>query len=172
MGRDEWSQHRSYLNHTEFCNGFRWALTPDREDYAEAAVKGVAKEYADPDEQADFEETKKRIDGWPALRTQMLEHAQKITSEFNPYVAGFEMLRFHLSSDDISWLQEIVKADMVSRFKLNQWQEDVAQSVRKIDSELIKVREGKSTVKELRSAADTLKDIFSGRGYFNYGKSI
>lgn len=172
MSGDSWSQHRSYLNHTELSNGFRWALTPDREDYADAAIKVKSKEYPDVDEQADFEETKKRIDGWPALRMRILEHAQKITSDFMPYASGFDMLRTHLTNDAISWLQETVKADMVSRFKLDQWKKDVAQSVSKIDSELINVREGKSTIKELRSAADNLKDIFSGRGYFNYGKSI
>lgn len=172
MGDDEWSQHRSYLNHTELSNGFRWALTPDREDYADAAIKSMRKQYPDPDEQADFEETKKRIDGWPELKRQILDHAQKITSDFNPYAAGFKVLHSYLASDDITWLRDIVKADMVIRFKIDQWKRDMAQSANKIDDELINVRKGKTTIKDLRTVTDNLKDIFSGRGYFNYGESI
>lgn len=172
MSVDEWSQHRSYLNHTELSNGFRWALTPDREGYADAAIKGVRNKYTDSDEQADFEETKERIDKWPVLKKQILDHTQKITSDFNPYKSGFDVLHSYLSNDDISWLQDIVKTDMVIRFKLDQWKKDVAQSVNKIDNELVNVKEGKTTIKELRTSTDNLKNIFSGRGYFNYGESI
>lgn len=172
MTSDEWSQHRSYLNHTELSNGFRWALTPDREDYADAAIKGMNMQYSDPDEQGDFDETRKRIDGWPALREKILVHAKQITSYFNPFESAFNVLNLYLAAEDILWLRDIVKEDILTRFKIDQWKNDVIQTIKKIDIELKNVREGKSAVKDLRVATDNLKEVFSGRGYFNYGKSI
>jgi hypothetical protein len=170
---DEWSQYRSYLNHTELSNNFRWALDPDRAGYAEAAIKGKSKEpFTDIDEQNDFDETKKRINGWPDLRIKILDHARKVNANFNPYSLGFSILHSYLSSADIIWLQKIVREDMIIRFRLDQWNNDVAQSIAQIDNELINIKEGKSTIKALRTATDNCMNIFSGRGYFNYGHSI
>jgi hypothetical protein len=166
---DEWSQQRSYLNHTILSNKFRWALTPDRSKYAEAAIRGVDEnQFSDPDEQTDFIETKKRINSWNEIKQKLITHAKKITTEFNPHSSGFSLLSSSLPPSDISWIQEIVRNETFSKFGLEQWITNVEEAVERIDSEMDNIRKNKSTVRELRDATDELISVYSGKGYFNY----
>jgi|GEM_PF-2835448 len=165
IANDLWSQQRSYLNHTVLSNYFRWALTPDRAEYAKAAIGGN-KAYTEPDERDDFEEVKKRIDAWSDVRMQILDHMKKVSIEFNPYTSGLAFISSFLSQSDIIFLNEVVQNETVIKYKLEEWKSDIDKAMKKIDLELNNIRNNKSTIKDLRVAVDELICSFSERGYF------
>jgi len=164
---DAWSQERSSLNHDVLSNNyFRWALTPGRSGYAEAAIKGMAKDVFPSDEQTDFEKTKARLDAWPEIKSNILRLSNRATTEFDPDSTGFDTLSSLMSEEDVQWLREVNRREIIDRYRLDQWKLDVECAVEMIDSVFNNIRTNKSTIEALRSAVDRLIDIFSGKGYF------
>ena len=158
---DKWSQERSSLSHDILSsNYFRWSLTPGRSGYAEAAIKGMTKEAFPSDEQTDFEKTKERLDAWPEIKSKVLNLSNRAMTEFNPFSSGFDILSSFMSADDMKWLKEVSRHEMIDRSRLKQWETDVENAVKKIDSEFNNIRINKATIEELRAAVDDLIDIF------------
>ena len=164
---DAWSQERSSLNHAVLSNNyFRWALTPGRGGYAEAAIKGMTKDTFPSDEQTDFEKTKKRLDAWPEIKSKVLRLSNRATTGFDPDSTGFDILSSRMPEEDVQWLREVNRREIIDRYRLDQWKSDVECAVETIDSVFNNIRTNESTIAELQSAVDRLIDIFSGKGYF------
>jgi hypothetical protein len=164
---DKWSQERSSLSHDILSsNYFKWSLTPGRSGYAEAAIKGIAKDAFPLDERTDFQKTKERLDAWPEIKSKVLNLSNRVMTEFNPYLSGFDALSTFMSKDELQWFGEVIRYEVTDRCRLEQWKTDIESAVKKIDSEFNNIRTNKATIEELRSAVDNLIDIFSGKGYF------
>lgn len=167
---DKWSKERSSLNHDILSNNyFRWALTPGRSEYADAAIKGVDLLYDDADEQAEFKITKERIDAWPEIKSKIMNLLSRTITEFDPYSSGFDVLNSYMSNENIEWLREVISNRVIFKYRLRDWTTDVENAVNKIDLEMKNIRANKSTIENLRSSVDILISIFSMKGYYHAG---
>lgn len=181
---DPWNQHRSRLNHTEFGNRVLgiWADS-SRWDAVIAHMSQAGESWSQASRQV-WEESFER---WQKVRGEMLEHACRIEQGFRPLRAGEEFLCGR--APHIEFCIRVAQLLLKYSRKYAAWVQAVGRAVAAVDHAVVQLGppssglgsgmvprllnkdEIRNQLGSLAKAARHLKEVFSGRGYFNYGHS-
>lgn len=165
-----WWEEKRRLHHNDLDNAFKSIVDPGMEKLTEEILHG---HYDNPDSlrSLDIKEVrqiaslKERIVKWDALKTELIDHARKAMTEFDPYLSGFSLLAT-MPQGDKAWLHAALKDEASKKYRINEWISAVELAVDKVDAELTKVRDRKEPIKDLGSAIKKLSELFAGKGYF------
>lgn len=131
-----------------------------------------------------WEESFKR---WQKVQGEMLEHACRIEQEFRPLRAGEEFLCGR--APHVEFCIRVAHLLLKYSGKYAAWVQAVGQAVAAVDHAVVQLGrpssglgrgmvprlpqkdEIRNQLESLAKAARHLKEVFSGRGYFNYGHS-
>jgi hypothetical protein len=117
-----------------------------------------------------FERIKHSLSKWANVKSMLISHAIKITTEFNPNSSGFDLLSNYLHQNELEWLRETAQNEYSAYSNFANWVKHVEGALKKVDDEMTDIKKGVSDVVKLRMAVDDLMEIYSGRGYFNYDR--
>lgn len=177
---DPWNQERSTLNHTEFGNGVLrfWTDT--------SRWRGVIRYICEANGNWSEESHQAWVGSfarWHEIRPRMVTHSRGIFTEYRPLRDGEELLKG--SASHIKYCIAASRRLLENEGRYAQWVAGVAAAVVAVDTQAAAVEqlmrnkettgsaesEVRSALECLSEAGKHLKDVFSGRGYFNYGGS-
>jgi hypothetical protein len=180
---DAWTQTRSRLNHTHLANGVLWIWgASSRWDEIIEYLAGTA-----PWDKESRREWQVAARQWAELATNMVAHARKIREEYQPFRVAGELLRAGVPHGEECVLA--ARKRLAEDERHEAWIASVESGVSEVDvhraavDDAIKERDaGRKTacatseeirehLRLLAQSGQRLKDVFSGRGYFNHGES-
>jgi len=136
--------------------------------YIQYALQGKTDTSFDFNRQKYLERIHNYLNNWKNIKAELVEHANKIRQEFNPYASSLSILSDYLNRVDHEWLQNIAEEEYFFKSNIAGWIKDVRDAIDKVDESIDKIKKGFTDVSNIRTAVDELMDKYSGRGYFNY----
>lgn len=155
-------RRRSSLNHTSVDNSLSILL----DSANEAATFAVLREHAHLSE---YKRLRQSLNRWDEkIRDEVLRNCEDIAVRFDPFSSGRGVLNKHLTREFSELIERLGPECDRIWLKLRDWKALVEQAIVAYDTELQLVREGISSVADLRQKHQTLVRQYSGKGFFNF----
>jgi len=181
---DPWNQERSRLNHTDFGNGvLRYWTDTGRWASITRYVSGTGDNWNSESRRV-WEDA---LQKWHNVKQAMIDHAKRVFADYRPLADGEESIR--ASAPHAPFCSKAARRWLQVDGRFDSWLVEVQQAISHVDrdayaiQELVRRRAETSTgilapeselreyLSSLAKSGRRLKEVFSGRGYFNHGQS-